>query len=340
MKSQTALIVTSIAKPNPILQALAEASDRQNFQFILIGDVPSPHDFYLVHCRFYSLDQQRKLPFQFARKCPERHYARKNIGYLIAISQGVTRILETDDDNYPLAHFGFSQEPEMKGFVFRNAGWINIYPYFRKSAAPIWPRGFPLSLLKKNLQDLPSLPLTDSLCCPIQQGLVQQSPDVDALWRLLFDEQVQFDPSEKRILLGEQSWCPFNSQNTTWFQKAFPLLYLPSGCSFRMTDIWRSFVAQRIAWTCGWGILFHEPTMAQERNEHDLMKDFEDEIPGYLQNVKICEALQGLSLVSGEEHLLENLRICYEMMVSKGFLPEGELDLLESWIADVSEFKR
>ena len=54
----------------------------------------------------------------------------------------------------------------------------------------------------------------------------------------------------------------------------YPLLYLPAYCSFRMTDIWRSFVAQRIAWENGWRLLFHGPTMEQERNVHDLMKDF------------------------------------------------------------------
>ena len=47
-----------------------------------------------------------------------------------------------------------------------------------------------------------------------------------------------------------------------------------------MTDIWRSFVAQRIAWTNNWSVLFDEPTVWQERNEHDLMRDFRDEVPG------------------------------------------------------------
>jgi hypothetical protein len=62
-----------------------------------------------------------------------------------------------------------------------------------------------------------------------------------------------------------------------------------------MTDIWRSFIAQRIAWTCGWNILYHEATMQQDRNQHDLLKDFEDEIPGYLHNARICRQLEDLT---------------------------------------------
>lgn len=82
--------------------------------------------------------------------------------------------------------------------------------------------------------------------CPIQQGLADNNPDVDAIYRLILPFPTIFRKGRK-VALGNNSWSPFNSQNTTWWKKAFPLLYLPSYCSFRMTDIWRSFVAQRIA---------------------------------------------------------------------------------------------
>lgn len=68
-----------------------------------------------------------------------------------------------------------------------------------------------------------------------------------------------------------------------------------------MTDIWRSFVAQRIAWENDWAILFHEATVWQERNEHNLMKDFTDEVSGYLHNEPIGDALGELSLKEGAQ---------------------------------------
>jgi hypothetical protein len=81
------------------------------------------------------------------------------------------------------------------------------------------------------------------------------------------------------------SWCPFNSQSTWFFKKAFPLMYLPCSCKHsECTDIWRSFIGQRCLWEIGEGVTFHSPSeVYQDRNEHDLLKDFEDEIPGYLQ---------------------------------------------------------
>jgi hypothetical protein len=179
-----------------------------------------------------------------------------------------------------------------------------------------------------------SLKLKDA-DCPIQQGLADENPDVDAIYRLV-EELPQSFRNDRRVVLGEGSWCPFNSQNTTWWADAFPLLYLPAYCSFRMTDIWRSFVAQRICWEQGWGVLFHEPTVWQERNEHNLMRDFRDEVPGYLHNAAICEALAGLKLAPGVERLGENLLVCYEKLVEMSLVGPEELPLLAAWLEDLA----
>jgi hypothetical protein len=102
-----------------------------------------------------------------------------------------------------------------------------------------------------------------------------------------------------------------------------------------MTDIWRSFVAQRIAWENGWSVLFHRPTVWQERNEHDLMRDFADEVPGYLHNDRIRKALEDLTLAGGPEHMGENLRRCYRALVALELVAAEELILLDKWIADL-----
>ncbi len=113
------------------------------------------------------------------------------------------------------------------------------------------------------------------------------------------------------------------------------LSYLPSTCSFRMTDIWRSFVAQRIAWVNGWSVLFHAATIRQERNSHDLMRDFRDELTGYLENRAICAALERLDLHPGAASVGRNLLRCYELLVERGWLAEAELPLVRAWLVDV-----
>lgn len=43
-----ALVITSIAAPNPVLKKCAEGAGQYNFRFIVMGDVISPPDFLLT----------------------------------------------------------------------------------------------------------------------------------------------------------------------------------------------------------------------------------------------------------------------------------------------------
>ncbi len=329
----TFLVITSIAaSEHPILKLFAKEAMESQVPFILIGDTKSPTDFKLEGCDFYSVDRQLQEDSKLSKILPFKHYARKNIGYLAAISKGAEIIIETDDDNWPLADFWEKRKRLANAHLLNNKGWVNIYKYF--TSKHIWPRGFALEHI---MDELPKLVETTEIVCPIQQGLADENPDVDAIYRLTLPLPFDFVKAES-IALGENSYCPFNSQNTTWFKEAFPLLYLPSYCSFRMTDIWRSFVAQRVAWTCGWNILFHNSTVRQERNDHNLMKDFKDEISGYTNNLSIVDNLNNLQLEHGIEHIAENMFKCYEVFINMGLIENKERELLEAWFHDIASY--
>jgi hypothetical protein len=335
LEQKTAIVVTSITEPNAPLQALARGAGEQGYIFIVIGDESSPTEFSLDGCEFYGLPQQRELGLKLASLCPTRHYARKNLGYLLAMRAGATLIIETDDDNTPYEMFWKQRTRLQTVRAATEAGWLNVYRYF--TDANIWPRGFPLNRInaaQPAFEDLAAY----NVDAPIQQGLSDVDPDVDAIYRLTQTAPVSFN-RDRRVALQQNVWCPFNSQNTTWWADAFPLLYLPASCTFRMTDIWRSFVAQRIAWENNWSLLFHEPNGAQARNQHDLMRDFADEIPGYLRNAEICDTLSRLQLQAGLKHLGENLLICYEELVSKNVFDPKELKLVEAWLSDFQQIQ-
>ena len=331
MSEAVAVVVTSISAPNPVLRSLAEGAGARGQRFVVVGDEKSPADFALAGCDFYGLGAQRATGFAFAGLCPVRHYARKNLGYLLAIRGGASVIVETDDDNFPREGFWGERRRTQSVPVSEGAGWVNAYRYFTE--ANIWPRGLPLDRVRDAVAGFDALAVSDA-DCPIQQGLADENPDVDAVYRLVAELPQSFR-QDRRVALGAGSWCPFNSQNTTWWADAFPLLYLPAYCSFRMTDIWRSFVAQRIAWEQGWAVLFHEPTVRQERNEHNLMRDFSDEVPGYLHNDSIREALASLSLPSGVGRMGEALTACYEKLVGMSLVGREELPLLAAWLEDL-----
>jgi len=240
-------------------------------------------------------------------------------------------ILETDDDNIPYEDFFAPRERRTYVRVITEAGWVNVYNYF--SEENVWPRGFPLEHVGEPVPPFEGL-TRQVVDCPIQQALSDADPDVDAIYRLTLPLPVSFNRT-RRVALSDHTWCPFNSQNTAWWADAFLLLYLPS-CGFRTTDIWRSFVAQRIAWSNNWLILFQGPTGEQRRNEHNLMSDFADEVPGYLHNGSICKLLSALKLQSGPQNIADNMRLCYESLIEAGFLDLDELNRLEAWIEDVT----
>lgn len=335
MEEKVSIVVTSIAAPNKPLGELAQGCRERGYDFIVIGDEASPANFHIDGCDFYGLDRQRQTGLKFAQNCPTRHYARKNIGYLLAIRGGASIIIETDDDNIPSRQFWAPRQQIWSAPVIRADGWVNVYRYF--SDRNIWPRGFPLEHLQDEVPALESLTVRE-IDCPIQQGLTDDNPDVDAIYRLTLPLPQTFR-KDRRIALMDGSWCPFNSQNTTWWPDAFELLYLPSYCSFRMTDIWRSFVARRIASVNGWAILFHEPTMKQRRNVHNLMSDFNDEIPGYLHNSEIRVALETLQLKAGVEKIGDNLKACYGKLVDMSLVGAEELHLLDAWLEDIKQIR-
>lgn len=329
---RAALVVTTIQAPNPVLQSLAAGAKKQSVDFIVVGDAKSPREFTLDGARYYDLDAQLQTPFRFAQVCPQNHYARKNIGYLLAFERDHTVVIETDDDNFPYDSFWRLPEREVAAYHLEQSGWTNVYRYY--SETPVWPRGFSVEHLKADPAPLPTSPT--NVHSPIHQGLANRNPDVDAIFRLIFSLPIDFDGTFS-VALGPGAWCPFNSQNTIWWREAFPLMYLPAHCSFRMTDIWRSFVAQRIAHENGWPILFHPPTVYQERNEHNLLKDLSDEVVGLLNNGAIMESLAALSLRSGAEHLTENLKTCYDVLIRDGLVGEAELPLLDAWERDLTD---
>jgi hypothetical protein len=314
---------------------------------VVSGDKKGPKEYnadvFRTKVQFLSLADQLDGPFELARNLPTGHYSRKNIAYLEAIAQGAACIYETDDDNAPLPSWKARDEwlREVRVVLTKSGReegthrWVNIYKYFTE--ALIWPRGLPLDEIHAPAPTAPMMPEgAPQLRAPVQQGLVDNSPDVDAIWRLVFDRPFCFE-ARPSVYLPAGNWCPFNSQSTWWWPVAYPLLYIPSSCSFRMCDIWRSFVAQRCIWELNAGVAFHSSEVIQRRNPHDLMTDFDEELPGYNRNKGFVSVLKHLELRKGEEVVGQNLHACYEALVSAGFFPSTELGLVDAWLEDLRE---
>ncbi len=324
------MIITSINPPTDTVVRTREL--QPDWRIIVVGDAKSPAGWFLDGTSFLSLDDQLALPFALARSLPVGHYSRKNLGYLVAIQDGAEVIAETDDDNFPYDEFLGDIGPRLLAHPVKEEGWVNVYRSYTN--AHVWPRGFPLQEVRRSMRDRPRLGEAIEVFCPIQQYLADGDPDVDAVYRLVVAEDVYFE-RHLDIVLSDEAHCPFNSQNTVWFPIAYPLLYLPSTVSFRMTDIWRSFVAARCLAAMGLQLAFRGSTVHQQRNEHNLIRDFEAEIDGYLHNTTIVDRLAGLRLSGSDPGA--DLRLCYEELRAIALVTDEELDLIDLWLEALAD---
>jgi hypothetical protein len=326
------VVVTTIQGPTAAMRRLAQVVQSCGGKLLVVGDRKGPSAYPVANSELLTLAGQLALPWRLPSLLPVNHYVRKNAGYLLAISRGASCIYETDDDNAPKRTWK-PRRLEVKAVAVERQGWCNVYGYF--SSQRLWPRGFPLEAIESARHwQPPKSSRASVISSPIQQGLADGNPDVDAVWRLILSADVRFK-SKPSVALKRGSWCPFNSQTTWWWPEAYPLLYLPSHCTFRMTDIWRSFIAQRCIWEIGGAVSFHAPEVVQERNAHDLFKDFQDEVPGYLHNAKICAILSSLRLKRGKKSVGDNLLWCYEALVQHKIFPAEELPLVQAWLTDL-----
>ncbi|WP_071675493.1 STELLO glycosyltransferase family protein [Nioella nitratireducens] len=338
------IVVTTINAPTISLERVAKGAAKNSWSLIVAGDTKTPAEPYAVRddIDFIGYDDQSESGYALAKVVRERSYTRKMFGYLKAIESGASYIVETDDDNWPKPDF-FVDRDKMFGVVpgleefcsiptYKGTGWLNIYRYFAP-ASNIWPRGFPLSLIGKPFPvESEGLKSNNAL---ILQGLADGAPDVDAVHRFVYPGvEFLFDRC-RPLQLEVGSWCPFNSQNTSWRKEAFFLLYLPATCSFRMTDIYRGYIAQRIVQEMGKSIVFHDATVHQDRNEHSIIRDFKDEVMNYCDDGDLISGLEKLDLSGLSKANM--LRRCYELAISEGYCDPDENIILEAWIEDCSK---
>lgn len=324
-----AVVITTIHPPSP---SIARWIERTEWPLIIVADRKTPPDWAMDRCLCVSVDMQQALPFNIARQLPWNHYARKMIGYLIAMRQGADAVVDTDDDNEPLPGYGILPEEGDFGTSRPDLGFLNVYRHF--SDQWTWPRGFPLHRLRQEAERPPLVPETRKMRIGVWQGLVRGEPDVDAIFRMTVHRECPF-MEKPPLVLEKGTICPINSQNTIFFKKAFPLLYLPAFVSFRFTDILRGIIAQPIMWAAGLRTGFVAPTAAQNRNSHDLLQDFRSEIPCYLQAEAAADI--ATAAVNPKNTLSDNLHRVYKSLCQNEIVPHQELEMLEAWLADLSQ---
>jgi len=321
-----AIVITSIYNPT---ESIEKFSKIKGYKLIVVGDKKTPINWNYNNVSYISIENQDRIGSHLNKVLPFNHYCRKMIGYLFAIKNGAEYIVDTDDDNIPKNEWCFPDFEGVFSQIANDLGFINIYQLYTDQN--IWPRGLPLNLITKNFDLENKLDL--NFCkIGIWQGLADEDPDVDAVYRLTSNAPCYFK-NRPPIVLGENTITPFNTQNTIVRKELFPLMYLPTHVSFRFTDILRGLVAQPIMWLYGFKLGYIDATVIQKRNCHDFMSDFVSEIPMYESCDKVIEIVQ--SVISKENLLTHNLINAYIALESHGIVIDKEIITLKAWLMDL-----
>lgn len=320
------IIITTIFNPNEAIEKFAKLED---YTLVVAGDNKTPKDWHYENTIFLPITEQINGKSKFLLKLPQNHYCRKMAGYLYAIENGADIIAESDDDNIPYENWNFPEFYGNYSMAEPNQGIINIYNFFTEQK--IWPRGLPLN---KILTTANTKTYKSYVNVGVWQGLADQDPDVDAIYRLTSNQPCVFNQSEP-IVLPSSTYAPYNTQNTATCKELFPLLYLPSTVTFRFTDILRGIVAQPIMNKAGYCLGFTKATVYQKRNDHDYTRDFESEIPMYLQIEKSLEIAREKSDTGNS--VSDNLFNVYQGLEQAGIVKKEELEILELWLKEINK---
>lgn len=325
------IVITTIFDPS---EAIISYSKNRDYELVVVGDRKTPAGWKYDNVKYLSVDHQSGIGRHLKKLLPFNHYCRKMMGYLDCIARGAEYIVDTDDDNIPKDNWLFPSFEGSYATIPGDKGFVNVYELY--SDQKIWPRGLPLRLintkfgLEETLSDQHSK-------IGVWQGLADEDPDVDAIYRLTSDVPCYFKEREP-IVLAKGTLSPFNTQNTITRSELFATMYLPVFVTFRFTDILRSLVTQPVMWACDYHLGFTNATVVQKRNPHDYMKDFISEIPMYQYTEDVIE-LTAAAIKTGES-IENNLFSAYEALHKKSIVEAAELDVLNAWLRDLEELKK
>jgi len=327
----------------------------ENMCLVVVSDRKTPTDYDVSGaCTFILLSvprqQQLSRMSAFADGVPWNHFGRKNLGYLFAIANGAQSVWDFDDDNLLLTsdilsntEYFASESPATEKLLTVEATAIALNPYPLFGAEQFsWPRGFPLDLINDDSTRPTSEHLFETSArlsnVGVVQALANKDPDVDAIYRLQrelpFDFHGWSEPS-RFFLVPSATFIPWNAQATLFTSREILwALYLPMSIHGRVSDIWRSYIVQRLFRNICYTVTFAtQPLVVQDRNEHSYLGDFAAEQDLYQKSGKLLEFLDHWN--SSAVLLTDQIRHLYVELYERRFVEEQDVTMINLWLLEL-----
>ncbi len=327
---ELSFVTTTVNKPTFVEKYLNKIQPNEvgvsDVEFKVVGDLKTPLEVgeycsrldskYDVDVHYLGVeDQQEWCADQdlgaLARYLPYNSIQRRNIGYLMAYHQGADVIVSLDDDN--LAHdediaakFATVGEKQQVLEVSARNGWFNcasMLRYESEESRDIYHRGFPYS--KRDEQQQYSFTHSKKKVM-VRAGLWLDVPDIDVITHLERSPRaiaLKDEYKDKLVALGNDIYCPVNTQNTAFHVDLMPLIHtIPMGHKVdglevsRFDDIWLGFFAEKIMHSMGDTVAYGRPLSMHDRNVHNLKKELEHEAIGIRLNEHVVHMMENIDI--------------------------------------------
>jgi hypothetical protein len=267
---------------NPPTEAIRRFDAMSDWELVVIGDLKTPRDYSLSRGTYVGPETQEQYDKPLSDAIGWNCIQRRNFGLLWARDMGADIVAVVDDDNIPYNNWG-------KGVMIGRQTEVNYYetelpafdPVGATNHGSLWHRGFPLQLLPKRDYSRKS---KKTIGPQIQADFWNGDPDIDAVCRMEHAPVCDFGHSYFPI--AANSISPFNSQNTFLAAELLNDYFLFPHVG-RMDDIWASYYVQ----AKGASVVYGAPSVFQERNVHNPVRDMQAEYIGYENNLAIVEGI-------------------------------------------------
>ncbi len=275
------IISTTINAPTKAIQKFDNLKD---WNLVVSGDLKTPSNYKLKNGIYLSPKDQEKISKKLSDLIGWNCIQRRNFAMILAYRKGADIIATIDDDNIPLSNWNKNLIIDKK---------IKVDKYFTNEEAfdpisvtnhkDLWHRGFPLQILKNKNKKKKKKKINSNF--DIQADFWNGDPDIDAVCRMEHAPECKFKTLTFPFTSNKPS--PFNSQNTYLKRKVIRHYFLFPHIG-RMDDIWASYYVE----AKGFNVLYHKPSVYQQRNVHDLTKDMKKEFIGYENNLSLIKDLK------------------------------------------------
>lgn len=304
------IATTTINKPTKSLKKFA---NNKNCKLIVALDKKTP-EFKLKNAIILTTNYQEKTWPKLSKLIGWNCIQRRNFAILEAYKRGANLIGLIDDDNIPYKNWFkniFVGKKIKANEIKTNKKFFD--PVGLTNYKDLWHRGFPIELVNQRKYSI--VKKKQNFTPDIQANFWNGDPDIDAICRILLKPNCKFN--RKYFPFFSKKISPFNSQNTIISRKVVKDYFLFPHIG-RMDDIWGAYYAL----AKGHKVLYGEPTVYQDRNQHNLIKDFNAEVIGYSNNLRLLENIKKNS---------ENL---------KYFIPKRSWQAFQEWKVQIKKAEK